>query len=125
MSENNFIESENDLNELAGRISIQSNTPLGFIYDPDGIIKKLTHPPSHDALKSHFERAKEIRCLNSGLVIGVNEVTEFEYHEDTNSWTSMGSTVAFWKDGQFADITRKKCDPSKCKGCRPCAEKSK
>lgn len=81
--------------------------------------------PTLPELKSYFERAKEIRCLNLDMVIGVNEVNDFEYHESTNSWTAMGSTVTFWREGVFADITRKNCDPAKCKGCKPCADKLK
>jgi hypothetical protein len=82
-------------------------------------------PISAEEIKAHFDRAKEIRCINHNILVDVSAVKDFEFYETTNEWRNLGGTVCFWKDGTFAEITRKKCNPENCKGCKPCREKTK
>lgn len=80
--------------------------------------------PTLSEIKEHFAKAKEIRCLRLNAVIGVSNVTEFAFDEKDNSWNGPAGLICFWKDGQFAEITKKKCGKD-CAGCKPCAEKRK
>lgn len=80
--------------------------------------------PTLPEIKAHFEKAKEIRCLKLNSVINVAHVKEFTWNEQEQSWNGPAGIVCFWKDGQFAEITRKKCGKD-CAGCKPCAEKRK
>lgn len=80
--------------------------------------------PTQQQIKQHFEKAKEIKCLRLGIIVDVSIVSNYSYNEKDNSWNSIGNIICFWKDGQFATITKKKCGPD-CKGCKPCAQKRK
>lgn len=80
--------------------------------------------PNLDQIKDHFSKAKEIRCLNLNVVVNVVSVNNFTYNEKENSWMGIGGVICFWKNGQFAEITKKKCATG-CTGCKPCDEKRK
>lgn len=71
--------------------------------------------PSIEQIKSHFNNAKQIKCLRMKGVVDVTYVTDFEYNEKDNSYTSSG-VVTFWKDGVYAEIVKcKKCKNCNCK----------
>jgi len=77
--------------------------------------------PTLQEVKDHFAKAKEICCPNFGILIDVSSVSNFNYNEETESWTAAGNEVTFWKGGEFSEITRKKC--GNCSNCLPCKEK--
>lgn len=79
--------------------------------------------PTHATVKKHFAKAKEIRCLTLNTTIGVAMVKNFLFDEKENAWTGPLGLVTFWKDGKYAEITKKKCGD--CKNCKPCVEKRK
>lgn len=81
--------------------------------------------PTLEEIKEHFSRAKEIRCLSLDIIVDVSTVVNYTYDEKKQEWKSIGNMVCFWKNGRYADITKKKCNPAECKGCKPCAEKRK
>lgn len=71
--------------------------------------------PTEEEIKTHFAKAKEIRCLASGNSTAVTAVKAYEYDAATASWTSKGGAVTYWKNGVYAEITKKRCE--KCKNC--------
>lgn len=79
--------------------------------------------PTIEDVKRHFKNAKEIRCLSLDIVVDVSYVVNFTYDEKSNSYVSIGGMISFWKDGHYATITKKKCNPETCTGCKPCQEK--
>lgn len=85
----------------------------------------MNNTPTLEEIKDHFAKAKEIRCLNLNVVVNVVSVSNFTYNEKDDSWMGIGGVICFWKNGQFAEITKKKCNPEDCKNCAPCAEKRK
>lgn len=80
--------------------------------------------PTQEEIKQHFEKAKEIRCLRLGIVVDVSIISRYSYNEEDESWNAIGNMICFWRDGQYAEITKKKCSPD-CRNCKPCAEKRK
>jgi len=81
--------------------------------------------PTINHIKEHFAKAKEINCLKLNIRVDVSTVKNFTYNEAENSWVGIGGVICFWREGQFAEITKKKCNPEDCKNCKPCAEKRK
>lgn len=77
--------------------------------------------PIQEEITQHFARAKEIICVSTGLRVNVSSVRGYSYKEKENSY-HVGE-VTFWKDGQYAEITKKKCNPEECKKCRNCGDK--
>jgi len=61
---------------------------------------------------THFSRAKEIKCLETGEIIEINENTEFKVVEDE---IFTGENLV-WSEGKYATIT-KKCECETCE-CR-------
>lgn len=88
----------------------------------DNIFSNTMKPPTLPTVKKRFAKAKEIRCLNLDTIIGVAQAKQFTYNEADNSW-NVG-VVCFWRDGQYAEITKKKCDKP-CGKCKECGEKRK
>ena len=80
--------------------------------------------PAIEQIKEHFSKAKEIRCLRLNSAVNVANVVSYTYDEKENSWNSIAGVVCFWKQGQYAEITKKKCGPD-CKNCKPCREQRK
>ena len=79
--------------------------------------------PTLPTVKKRFTKAKEIRCLSLNAIINVATVKDFTFNEAENAWKS--GPLTFWKDGKYAEITKKKCNPADCKKCKECAEKRK
>ena len=71
--------------------------------------------PTPEEVKEYFSSAKEVRCLNLDVIVNIKHVNRIEFKENTNSYVSSGGLIVFWKDGNFATITKKKC--LNCKNC--------
>lgn len=80
--------------------------------------------PTLAQIQEHFSKAKEIRCLKLNVPIDVAAVKFFLFDETENCWNGPFGLVTFWKDGSYAEITKKKCGEG-CTGCKPCEEKRK
>lgn len=83
----------------------------------------MTTPPLQQ-IKDHFAKAKEINCLKLKIKVDVSLVSNFIYNEAENAWMGIGGVICFWKDGKYAEITKKKCSKD-CTGCKPCQEQRK
>lgn len=74
--------------------------------------------PNLQAVRKQFSNAKTITCLTNKINIDVTGITEFEYDDEAEIWTSVGGAITFWKNGEFATIvtsvSKKKC---KCEDC--------
>lgn len=81
--------------------------------------------PTLEEVKEHFAKAKEIICLKLKIKVDVSSVSNFTFSEADNSWSAIGGVICFWKDGQYSQITKKKCNPADCLKCKECAEKRK
>lgn len=79
--------------------------------------------PTLKQVQNKFKRAKEIQCLGSNAITGVKGFTAFEWDANTNAWVGAGGAVVFWKDGVYATITKKVCEPGQCTKCKNCADK--
>lgn len=67
-------------------------------------------------IQRHFRHAKQIKCLRTNLIISVEHNQGYEQESANAPITSIGGSVVFWKDGQFAEII-KKCDKP-CEDCK-------
>lgn len=81
--------------------------------------------PTLNHIKEHFSKAKEIRCLKLNVPIDVSRVRDYQFSEEDQSWNGPAGLVCFWKDGSYAEITKKKCNPEDCRKCKECSEKRK
>lgn len=81
--------------------------------------------PTLAQIQEHFSKVKEIRCLKLNVPIDVSAVKFFLFDETENCWNGPFGLVTFWKDGSYAEITKKKCNPEDCKKCEDCADKRK
>lgn len=73
--------------------------------------------PTPAKVKKHFKLTKEVRCLKNNIIIDVNGISEFQFNEQDNSYSSIGGAVVFWKDGVFATIVTAR----KCNNCTNCS----
>lgn len=71
--------------------------------------------PTQEHVQDYFKEAKEIKCLLLKTIINVSYVKEIKYDSVSNSYVSIGGIVTFWKNGEYAEITKKKC--TNCKKC--------
>lgn len=74
--------------------------------------------PNLKTLQAKYKNAKTVRCLINEINIDVTAITEFEYDEVLETWTSVGGAICFWKAGNYAEIvnttSKKTC---KCAIC--------
>ena len=73
--------------------------------------------PRLSSVANHFKESKTVRCLKTGIIIDVTHNDKYEYDKNSNSYTSLGGAVTFWKDGEYAETINyinKKC---KCENC--------
>lgn len=73
--------------------------------------------PRPSSIANHFSDSKTVRCLKTGIQVDVTNNNTYEYNKDTNSYTSVGGVVTFWKDGEYAETINyitKKC---RCENC--------
>lgn len=70
--------------------------------------------PTLSDIQKHFCRAKQVRCLKTGLAINIEHNPGFEFKD--NAYTSIGGAVVFWKEGQYAEILNKHKKP--CEECK-------
>lgn len=65
-------------------------------------------------IKTKFCKAKEIICLDANAPIHVEYLKQYE--QRGNAWYGLDSTICFWKDGKYAEITKtRKCGCGKSK----------
>lgn len=69
--------------------------------------------PTLSDIQKHFCRAKQVRCLKSGLVVNIEYNLGFELKY--NAYTTIGVGVVVWKSGEYAKILNKSKEP--CKDC--------
>lgn len=81
--------------------------------------------PSLKKVKEHFSQAREVFCLKSKIPVNIASVKSFIFNEADRSFTTIGGAVMVWKDGLYAEITKKKCNPADCKECAKCKENQK
>jgi len=72
--------------------------------------------PRLSSIANYFLKAKSIKCLRSGLTIDVSHNRTYSYDKASNSYTTVGGAVVFWKDGEYAEIISnvKKCNCDSC-----------
>ena len=73
--------------------------------------------PTPEEVKEYFSKAKEIRCLRLDIILNIEYCNNFNYDDKTNSYTTLGGVVVVWKEGNFAEITKKRCE-KKCPTCK-------
>jgi hypothetical protein len=74
--------------------------------------------PNLQAVRKQFSNAKSVTCLTNAITIDVTGITEFEYDQEAEIWTSIGGAITFWKNGQFAAIvTTVYKKPCACENC--------
>lgn len=78
--------------------------------------------PTPAQVKQYFCHAKDIICLKIRLPIDISYVKEFSYSEADNAYYTKNGIVCVWKNGCYAEIKKKKCQPGE-KGCSECAKK--
>jgi hypothetical protein len=71
--------------------------------------------PTQEHVQDYFKEAKEIKCLLLKTIINISYVKEIKYDSVSKSYVSIGGIVTFWKNREYAEITRKKC--INCKEC--------
>jgi hypothetical protein len=79
--------------------------------------------PNLQAVRKQFCNAKTITCLTNKINIDVTGITEFEYDNEAEIWTSVGGAITFWKNGEYAAIVTSVSKKKQCK-CVDC-DKSK
>ncbi len=72
-------------------------------------------PTKLEVLK-HFKLAEEVYCLVNKINVNISGISDFEFDESANAFTSIGGAVVFWKDGTYATITKAR----KCNNCKKC-----
>lgn len=70
--------------------------------------------PRLSTIANYFLKAKTVTCLRTGLTIDVTANQKYEYREESNSYTSVGGAVTFWKDGVYAEM-KCACENCNCK----------
>lgn len=74
--------------------------------------------PNLQAVRNHFSKAKTVTCVTNQMNIDVTGITEFEYDEQAEIWTSVGGAIAFWKNGEYAaivnQVSKKPCTCTNC-----------
>lgn len=84
----------------------------------------MTYPTLQE-VKKHFRSVKEVRCLSNNIIIDVSGISNFDYDKSKKEWTSVGGSIVFWKDSQYATIyASKKTKKCQCENCN-CKEKNK
>lgn len=77
-----------------------------------------TKKPNLQAVRNHFSKAKTIMCITNQMNIDVTGITEFEYDDQAEIWTSVGGAITFWKNGTYAaivnQVSRKPCNCESC-----------
>lgn len=74
--------------------------------------------PSLEEVRNHFSNTKTVECLTNKIDVDVTGITEFEYDEEAEIWTSAGGAITFWKKGVFATIKNVVTkNPCTCESC--------
>lgn len=76
--------------------------------------------PKVTTVANYFLKAKTIKCLATGIVIDVTDNAGYVYDKKSESITSTGGAITFWKKGVYAEIL----EFIKCK-CKKCNEPKK
>ena len=74
--------------------------------------------PTHQEIIKHFEKAKEIKCLDLDIVVNINHVSSFNYDVASGNYYASNGLICVWNSKKgYAPITKKKCNKGECKKC--------
>ncbi len=65
--------------------------------------------PTQEEIKSHFENARAIKCLNLNAVVDVQSVKDIIYNESKKGYFAKNGIICFWLENVgFAQIVKLK-----------------